>query len=75
MVRVSADPSAQDLRAAVVRRHRGRIVTGYIREVRLDPADGRVETVMDAWPDIVPSDPVGRAVRDLSREIDGGGTA
>ena len=40
--------------AQVVRDHPGRIRAVYIREVRLDPADGRVEAVTDSWDDDVP---------------------
>lgn len=40
--------------AAVVRDHPGRILAVYIREVRLDPGDGRVEQVTDAWDHDVP---------------------
>ena len=39
--------------ADIVREHPGRILAVYIREVRLDPGDGRVERVSDAWgPDV-----------------------
>jgi len=40
--------------ADVVRAHPGRILAVYIREVRLDPGDGRVEQVTDAWDTDVP---------------------
>ena len=40
--------------AAVVRDHPHRILAVYIREVRLDPGDGRVERVSDAWDHDVP---------------------
>ena len=40
--------------ADVVRAHPGRIRAVYIREVRLDPGDGRVEQVTDAWDADVP---------------------
>ena len=40
--------------AEVVRAHPGRIRAVYIREVRLDPGDGRVERVTDAWDADVP---------------------
>jgi phosphatidate phosphatase APP1 len=40
--------------AQAVRDHPGRIVAVYIREVRLDPGDGRVEEVSDAWDHDVP---------------------
>lgn len=39
--------------ADIVREHPGRVLAVYIREVRLDPGDGRVEKVSDAWgPDV-----------------------
>jgi phosphatidate phosphatase APP1 len=38
-----------EIYAEAVRTHPGRILAVYIREVRLDPGDGRVETVTDAW--------------------------
>ena len=37
--------------ADIVREHPGRVLAVYIREVRLDPGDGRVETVSGAWAD------------------------
>jgi phosphatidate phosphatase APP1 len=40
--------------ADVVRTHPGRILAVYIREVRINPADGRVEQVTDAWSHDVP---------------------
>jgi phosphatidate phosphatase APP1 len=40
--------------ADIVREHPGRILAVYIREVRLDPGDGRVERVSDAWDSDVP---------------------
>ena len=40
--------------ADVVREHPGRILAVYIREVRLDPGDGRVEKVSSAWAQDVP---------------------
>jgi phosphatidate phosphatase APP1 len=40
--------------ADIVRAHPGRILAVYIREVRLDPGDGRVERVTDAWDADVP---------------------
>ncbi|TIC87587.1 DUF2183 domain-containing protein [Nocardioides sp. GY 10113] len=40
--------------AETVRRHPGRIRAVYIREVRLDPGDGRVEAVTDGWSEDVP---------------------
>ncbi|WP_148573091.1 App1 family protein [Nocardioides caldifontis] len=35
--------------ADIVREHPGRILAVYIREVRLDPGDGRVEKISSAW--------------------------
>jgi phosphatidate phosphatase APP1 len=43
-----------EIYAEAVRRHPGRILAVYIREVRLDPLDGRVETVRAGWDDSVP---------------------
>lgn len=43
-----------DIYAQAVRRHPGRILAVYIREVRLDPGDGRVEAVSQEWDDSVP---------------------
>jgi phosphatidate phosphatase APP1 len=43
-----------EIYAATVRDHPGRILAVYIREVRLDPGDGRVELVSDAWDHEVP---------------------
>jgi phosphatidate phosphatase APP1 len=40
--------------AEIVRDYPGRILAVYIREVRLDPGDGRVETVSDTWASEVP---------------------
>lgn len=40
--------------ADIVAAHPGRIRAVYIREVRLDPGDGRVEAVTDAWSSDVP---------------------
>ena len=40
--------------AEVVQAHPGRILATYIREVRLDPGDGRVEAISDTWSDAVP---------------------
>ena len=40
--------------ADIVRAHPGRILAVYIREVRLDPGDGRVEAVSDSWDHDVP---------------------
>ena len=43
-----------EIYAETVREHPGRILAVYIREVRLDPGDGRVERVTDAWDHDVP---------------------
>ena len=43
-----------EIYADVVAAHPGRILAVYIREVRLDPGDGRVEAVSDAWAHDVP---------------------
>jgi phosphatidate phosphatase APP1 len=43
-----------EIYAATVRAHPGRVLAVYIREVRLDPHDGRVELVSDAWDHEVP---------------------
>ncbi|WP_210440007.1 App1 family protein [Nocardioides xinjiangensis] len=40
--------------ADIVREHPGRVLAVYIRETRLDPGDGRVEAVSDAWDHDVP---------------------
>jgi phosphatidate phosphatase APP1 len=40
--------------AEVVRTHPGRVLAVYIREVRLDLEDGRVERVLAGWPADVP---------------------
>jgi phosphatidate phosphatase APP1 len=40
--------------ADIVREYPDRILAVYIREVRLDPGDGRVEQVTDAWDHAVP---------------------
>jgi phosphatidate phosphatase APP1 len=40
--------------ADVVRAYPGRVLAVYIREVRLDPGDGRVERVSDSWAHDVP---------------------
>lgn len=40
--------------AEIVRTHPGRILAVYIREVRRDPGDGRVEKVSGAWTHDVP---------------------
>lgn len=43
-----------EIYADIVRSHPGRVRAVYIREVRLDPGDGRVERVSDAWDSDVP---------------------
>ena len=43
-----------EIYAEVVRRNPGRILAIYIREVRLDPGDQRVEAISDAWDEEVP---------------------
>jgi len=43
-----------EIYAATVRDHPGRIMATYIREVRLDPGDGRVEQVSGGWSEEVP---------------------
>ena len=43
-----------EIYADIVRAHPGRILAVYIREVRLDPGDGRVEKVSAAWAPDVP---------------------
>lgn len=43
-----------EIYAEIVRTFPGRILAVYIREVRLDPGDGRVERVSAAWGDDVP---------------------
>ena len=43
-----------EIYAAVARENPGRIVAIYIREVRLDPGDGRVEEVSGSWTEDVP---------------------
>ncbi|RYC10618.1 App1 family protein [Nocardioides zhouii] len=43
-----------EIYADIVRDHPDRILAVYIREVRLDPGDGRVEKVSDAWGTAVP---------------------
>ncbi len=40
--------------AEVVRRHPGRVLAVYLREVRLDPGDRRVEAITDTWAEDVP---------------------
>ncbi len=60
-----------EIYADIVREHPGRVLAVYIREVRLDPGDGRVEKVSDAWGPDVPfvlaadTDAVRRHARDL----------
>jgi phosphatidate phosphatase APP1 len=43
-----------EIYAEAVRRYPGRILAVYIREVRLDPEDGRVEKVLRTWAHNVP---------------------
>jgi phosphatidate phosphatase APP1 len=43
-----------EIYAEMVRNHPDRFLAVYIREVRLDPGDGRVELVSDAWDSEVP---------------------
>jgi phosphatidate phosphatase APP1 len=43
-----------EIYADIVRAYPRRILAVYIREVRLDPGDGRVEKVSDAWDHDVP---------------------
>jgi phosphatidate phosphatase APP1 len=43
-----------EIYADIVRSHPDRVLAVYIREVRLDPGDGRVEQVSDAWDHDVP---------------------
>jgi phosphatidate phosphatase APP1 len=43
-----------EIYADIVREYPGRILAVYIREVRLDPGDGRVEEVSGAWGSEVP---------------------
>ena len=43
-----------EIYADIVRAYPGRILATFIREVRLDPDDGRVERVTSAWNDDVP---------------------
>ena len=43
-----------EIYADIVRTYPGRILAVYIREVRLDPGDGRVERVSQAWAHDVP---------------------
>ena len=46
--------SDPDIYAEVARRHSDRILAIYIREVRLDPGDRRVESVTDGWHHAIP---------------------
>jgi phosphatidate phosphatase APP1 len=43
-----------EIYADIVRAYPGRILATYIREVRLNPGDGRVERVTSAWSEDVP---------------------
>ncbi|CUR54183.1 conserved hypothetical protein [metagenome] len=43
-----------EIYADVVARHPGRILAVYIREVRLDPGDRRVEAITDTWAHDIP---------------------
>jgi phosphatidate phosphatase APP1 len=43
-----------EIYADIVRSHPDRVLVVYIREVRLDPGDGRVEQVTDRWDHDVP---------------------
>jgi len=43
-----------EIYADIVRSHPDRVLAIYIREVRLDPGDGRVEQVTDTWDQDVP---------------------
>lgn len=43
-----------EIYADAVRRHPGRVLAVYIREVRLDPGDRRVEAITDTWAHDVP---------------------
>lgn len=43
-----------EIYADIVRANPGRVLAVYIREVRLDPGDGRVEKVTDSWDHDVP---------------------
>ena len=43
-----------EIYADIVRANPGRVLAVYIREVRLDPGDGRVERVADSWEHDVP---------------------
>ena len=46
--------SDPEIYADIVRAHPGRVIAVYIREVRLDPGDGRVERVSEGWSGDVP---------------------
>ena len=50
------DSGQQDpeIYAQVITEHPNRILAAYIREVRLDPGDGRVEAITDSWGGDVP---------------------
>ena len=43
-----------EIYAEIVRAYPGRILAVYIREVRLDPGDGRVEKISGSWAEDVP---------------------
>jgi phosphatidate phosphatase APP1 len=43
-----------EIYADIVAAYPGRILAVYIREVRVDPGDGRVERITDTWPHDVP---------------------
>lgn len=43
-----------EIYATAIRRDPDRFVAAYIREVRLDPGDGRVETILDSWDHDIP---------------------
>ena len=43
-----------EIYASIARANPGRVIAIYIREVRLDPGDGRVEQVSGSWDDDVP---------------------
>jgi len=43
-----------EIYADIVRSNPGRVLAVYIREVRLDPGDGRVERIADSWAHDVP---------------------
>ena len=60
-----------EIYADIFRANPGRVLAVYIREVRLDPGDGRVEQVTDSWEHDVPfvlaadSDAVRRHAQEL----------